>query len=355
MILTDEQKQILDDFRDLISGCMTVIQYRYNSKYPDLYNESIPATEMRILQAFENFNDKYDWQGEIAKMIDGKSYDEICLYINDILCYFKVFSDVYYPYALIDRWNGYICEYQVRLKEVTDDAEKAAYNKTITTFENQIRNAKEKAVQYEDIALTFKDKTIAGSSFKLLVWWEHRFANILDAELAKRGIDLMPIQKQAGVYVKSPICSIYTRATDIMDLVGSFELAENYIKALQTQKGNDCNNDVGNGKFDSSVLKKVYTKCNGELWIGINEDSFNNMMASGKISINVKNKNKKRVTALFYRLSFLIDDENIKPVWMANVELSLGVERLSRSYKLDEQSSKQNKEFNQFLDEIYSK
>lgn len=246
MILTDEQHQILGSFRDLISDCIDVIQCRWdnNGKYPDRYKESIPAMEIRILRALEKFNDGYgyDWQREIVKTIDGMPVNEIRLYVNDLLCYFKIFSDIYYPYALVGRWNGYVCECKMQLNSITDDAEKAACHKTITMFENQIQQAKEAAAQYEGIALTFKDKSIAGSSFRELVWWEHLFANILDAELAKRGIDLMQIQRQAGIYVKSPMRSTFTRATDIMDFAGSFELAENYIKALQPQEIEEYDN-----------------------------------------------------------------------------------------------------------------
>lgn len=253
MTLTKEQKKILSDFKNLINFCIDVIDYRYDvgvclsdERYPDGYDASISPIEIRISRDIEEFDDEYDWQSEIAQAIDNRPDNAVQRYIFDILSYFKEFSDAYYPYALIDRWNGYISEYKGLLNVITDKTEKAAYDKTISMYEKQIQQAQEAAAKYEDIALTFKDKSFVGSSFRVLVWWIHRFANILDAELAKRGIDLMQLQKECGIYVKSPMCSEYTRKTDIMYLIGSYELADYYINALHIQ--------VNENKYSKSLL-----------------------------------------------------------------------------------------------------
>lgn len=244
-MITDEQKQILDSFQNLISDCLAIIKERHNingcaKNSPDWCKESIPAIEIRISESLEAFNDEYDWQREIEKSIEGKPNEEIHRYIYDILCYFSEFSNAYYPYALVDRWNNYICDYKKKINIHTEEKQKENYNKLIDLFEKQIRQVEEAETKYEDIALTFQYKGIADECFRLLVCWERCFANILDAVLAKRGIDLMQLQKQAGIYIKSRVYSTYTRATDIMDFVGSFDLAKYYISVLHRQaSGNE--------------------------------------------------------------------------------------------------------------------
>ena len=242
MIQIEEQRQILSDAQKLISYCIEVINYRYDigvslsdKRYPDGYDTFISPIEIRISRAIEEFNGEYDWESEIAQAIGNKPNNEVQRYIFDILSYFKGFSDAYYPYVLIDRWGGYISEYKGLLNAITDETEKAACDKAISMYEKQIQQAQEAAAKYADIALTFKYSGEAEKTFQQLVWWVHRFANILDAELAKHGIDFMQLQKTAGIYVKTRVYSAFTRKTDIMDLVGSYELADHYINALQVQ------------------------------------------------------------------------------------------------------------------------
>lgn len=108
--------------------------------------------------------------------------------------------------------------------------------------------------------------------------------------------------------------------------------------------------------FNQNMIDKVYDECDGKLWQSINDEDFKKMLVSGNINIQIKNRNKKRVNTLFKRISFTITDETAKSEWEANVERSLGIERLSKiEYKLDETNSEPNKKFNRFLDSIYSK
>lgn len=108
-------------------------------------------------------------------------------------------------------------------------------------------------------------------------------------------------------------------------------------------------------EFGESILNEVYGKCNGKLWQSIKKEEFKKMLVSGNISFQIKNGNNQRVIALLNRISFTISDERKKIDWTANVEKSLGIDRLSKIYKLDDMNSNPNKEFNCFLDSIYSK
>ncbi|MDR3140795.1 MAG: hypothetical protein LBU37_03590 [Tannerellaceae bacterium] len=107
-----------------------------------------------------------------------------------------------------------------------------------------------------------------------------------------------------------------------------------------------------NISFDSTIIDKVYNECNGKLWVSIEKDAFISMLNTGILTIQIRKGNKQRVIALFNRLGMLIEN---KTQWVKTVEQSLGVGiRLNRVLKLDEINSDQNKEFNRFLDGIYS-
>lgn len=56
------------------------------------------------------------------------------------------------------------------------------------------------------------------------------FANRLDALLLTYGIDLMKLQKESGLYLKEQA------TTDVIDYIGSKELAQKYINALQQEQ-----------------------------------------------------------------------------------------------------------------------
>ena len=124
------------------------------------------------------------------------------------------------------------------------------------------------------------------------------------------------------------------------------------LVASANQSQFNCNTKA---KFDDGTLNEVYGKCNGKLWQSIKKEEFKKMLVSGNISFQIKNGNNQRVIALLNRISFTISDERKKIDWIANVENSLGIDRLSKIYKLDDMNSNPNKEFNRFLDRIYSK
>ena len=112
---------------------------------------------------------------------------------------------------------------------------------------------------------------------------------------------------------------------------------------------------VANAVLSQNMLDRVYEECNGTLWQRINKEDFKGMLVSGSIGFQIKNGNRQRVMALLNRISFTISDEKAKSAWVANVERSLDVKRLSKIYELDEMNSEPNKKFNRFLNGIYSK
>lgn len=103
-------------------------------------------------------------------------------------------------------------------------------------------------------------------------------------------------------------------------------------------------------EFSSDIIDEVYNKCNNKLWNSINKEDFEKMLSTGNIIIETKVGNKQRISALFNRLGMLITNN---AEWVKNVERSLGIDRLNKILKLDNTNSNPNKEFNDFLDEIY--
>lgn len=113
------------------------------------------------------------------------------------------------------------------------------------------------------------------------------------------------------------------------------------------------NTNIG---FDKNILDRVYDECNGKLWQSIEKEKFVSMLVSGNINLKIKSGNKQRVLTLLGRIRLAIVDGTAKSAWVANVEKSFGIERLSQlKYRLDGTNSSLNKEFNHFLDSIYSK
>lgn len=106
-------------------------------------------------------------------------------------------------------------------------------------------------------------------------------------------------------------------------------------------------------RFDKWLINYVYEECNGTQWVSINKDSFKTMLKSGCLSIKIKSGCKQRVEALLNRLSHKITNEEVKVIWMENVEKSLNIDRLSRRGKLEGDRSNANSTFNVFLDKIY--
>ena len=234
MILTDKQRQIFANVATALGDCMYVIACEHGIKNPyfpkgnkgdtNLLNKSKDRANI-ILQDFE-----YDfaWCNELEQMMDGKDETEIESFIFDILAYFKNFSDEYYPYARIEDCKKIINELEMQAEHKPQD--KKVYDDCIKKQNETIELLQVRAEKYEDITCKFCGEF--EGMFVVLLSWVRNFSDVLDAVLMKRGIDLMKLQEEAGIYIKEKEVSIDMRAIDVSLLVGSVEIAKKYIKKL---------------------------------------------------------------------------------------------------------------------------
>lgn len=212
---------------------------------------------------------------------------------------------------------------------------------------------------------------------------DHKVGNLVDSKgIYTRWIDIICLDidslmkdiTDVELFLRQSLSDDIKRYVGLIDIGGimlfpeymkSFMPDSNYVKyALFCNKladiyswipfsnGINSNSEV---MLDSNLIDKVYNECNDRLWMNIRKDEFKEMLVSGNISFQIKNKNKQRVWALLNRISFTIAGEKIKSAWVANVEKTIGVNPLSKIYSLDETNSEPNKNFNRFLNSIYSK
>lgn len=228
-------------------------QREADEKWDKYYKETLPK---EILEATEAFDD-------VTMSMDSPLMSEIEANLNDcqtdaqrekyLFSLLKPFGEsgcniarVYVPIAELNQ-----------LKEAIDECEKGkAYWQTVPENE-QLKNANDEPVgtpkeqieacdsmckryqeqidwvlyvnrQFIDLTCTNKDKE--GSVERCLRYFfgvMHRYANRLDALLLTYGIDLLRLQRESGLYLKSS-----RQISDIDWYMGSSKLAQKYIDAL---------------------------------------------------------------------------------------------------------------------------
>lgn len=244
-----------------------------------------------------------------------------------------------------------ICDEQERLDFLLKNTEE------ITDGEVKLLN------ELKDILCKFNNDIQKSLPFRKYVWEKLQELNSYDAKIIflKEVISLWEVNA-----INAEILHGDKTANGVKDehikLYSSWLTYFQRMKELEEEVSSiNAYSENNNSKIDSNavlsrnMLDEVYDECNGKLWQDINKVDFKNMLVSGNIGFQIKNRNKQRVVALLNRISFTITDEKAKSAWVANVERALKVERLSKIYELDEMNSEPNKKFNRFLNGIYSK
>ena len=234
MVLTDKQRQTFANIATALKDCMYVLECEYDIRNPYFPKENCKDSNLlseskdRANIIYQDFEYDFAWCNELEQIIDGKEATEIESFIFDILAYFKDFSDVYYPYARIEDCKKIIHELEMQIERKPQNRKDCEgyikkQNETIELL--QVR-----AEKYESI--TCNRCGVFGEMFVVLLSWVGNFSNFLDSILMKRGIDLMELQKESGIYIKAKESSIDMRAMDVSLFVGSFEIAKKYMEKI---------------------------------------------------------------------------------------------------------------------------
>lgn len=222
-------------------------QHVYDVKYPEIIKTETDAFDDTVIMYVDS-----PLMEEIEKnLLECNSQKEKDRYIFSLLKPFKEFSDIYHPKAEIDRLKAAIaeCEKDKAMWEgmPEDKPLKDRTGKSAGTPREQAKACESFIDRYKEeiercyyinrrfIELTCQPNKGSEQSKKGTVEWclsafvgvENMFANKLDALLLTYGIDLMRLQKESGIYLKS-----YRLITDVDFYIGSMELAKKYIDEL---------------------------------------------------------------------------------------------------------------------------
>lgn len=242
----------------VVDACIEVIAQKYDlgylpqegevldEKWQNYYNVVLPK---KILDGTESFDDT------VIRYLDSPLIDEIennlneCQtdtqkerYLFSLLKPFNKLCSTYDPIAKIKRLQAAIekCNQDKAFWENNSDCKDNTGHQIDT--EGQIRACIDMGIRYQDeierlnyishqfYKITGQQINTRGTvescleSFRSLVWL---FANRLDALLLTYNIDLMKLQEDCGIYLKS-----YRVITDVDYYIGSIELAQKYIEAL---------------------------------------------------------------------------------------------------------------------------
>ena len=215
-----------------------------------LYKEELPK---QIKEQTEAFDFSQITGGRISPIIAeiegelrGLPGDERERYLFSLLTPFSELASIYNPAAEINRLNASIAECRGLLamweKQPQD---KVLYNTngepTNSTPKEQGEACKRFIERYEkdierlhDINRRFCEVVSKATKrgkveYYCSVWLRAamQFAHRLDALLLTFGIDLLQLQEQSGIYLIS-----HRLITDVVDYIGSWELAQHYINAV---------------------------------------------------------------------------------------------------------------------------
>ncbi|MDR0421393.1 MAG: hypothetical protein LBH72_00070 [Proteiniphilum sp.] len=257
------QKPFLKAFQfgGVVHNCIDVIRHRYDlgylpqdkplpEKWQIFYDKTLPE---KIIKETDDFDDaviiytESPLIDEIEENIKGcKTDSEQERYIFSLLTPFKELSDIFHPIAEIGRLNNAIDE----CKNDKEMWESVPENEPLTNVAGEAAGTPKEQINACDWFIEKYTKDIErichinrrfceivcgqineqGSVEQCLgafVSIKTMFANRLDALLLTYGIDLMKLQRESGVYLKS-----HRIITDVDYYIGSRELAQRYIDAL---------------------------------------------------------------------------------------------------------------------------
>jgi hypothetical protein len=212
-------------------------------------------------------------------------------YIHSLIVPFKALSDILYP-APIECIDEDLQKFQTERLKMRSER----FREIMNTPTNNV----EKSLGYFDSM-------------------RYRFANRLDALLLQNGIDLMKLQRDCGVFLKSRRC-----ITDVDEYIGSAELAKKYISELPNDKDDNTGNTTNPPQqyqltFTKELEQKflaVYSfwheldsKTHINIFKNTTQQEFTNMVCHAVFSGMTTTNILQRVQMTVYILSKLIDDE----------------------------------------------
>lgn len=236
------------EFGGVVDLCIRYFQEKYDlGCYPKKHKELPPKWEEYyyielpeiILKETERFDDcslvyKSPLIDEIEKNLqECTTTKEQDRYLFSLLTPFKRFSDIFLPIATINRLEKDIEKYKQK-KEFWQNSEAGDKAKQIEACDWFIER-REKEIErtyyierrFMEIINEKNEKNTVECCFGMFFSIAMRFADRLDALLLTYGIDLMRLQKESGIYLKT-----HRNVVDVDTYIGSIELAQKYIDEL---------------------------------------------------------------------------------------------------------------------------
>lgn len=249
-------------FGGTVNKCIDVLKQKYDlgykqhgkeekqqplsDKWEHFYKEVIPEQIKQETEAFDNsviiYTESPLMEEIESNLLEYKTPIEKERYLLSLLASFKNFSDIYHPIAVIDKYKRDIEIYQKEIQNWNQCNEVTDCNGNNVDIKSQIDACKwyieESKYQIERtyyvnkcfIEYTCQEPKEAGSPencLSIFVGIASMFANRLDALLLQNNIDLMRLQQESGIYLKS-----HRIITDVDFYIGSMELAQKYIDEL---------------------------------------------------------------------------------------------------------------------------
>lgn len=165
--------------------------------------------------------------------------------INKLLMPFKALADRYNPVAQILQREQAIKEDEGNVAKYEQGAQNELLKKQIRACKERIEKARQQIERYKYISSQYRVLTgrvddgakwmqegTVENYLSTLSSWAANFIDRLDALLLTRGIDLLRLERESGVWMKE--CR---EVFDIDYYIGSQELAQKYIDALPKEQG----------------------------------------------------------------------------------------------------------------------
>lgn len=221
------EQAFTEQARRLFSVCETYIDGTYSLDEKGSLLEQIAKTynglEVDFGKMFEEVT------ANLEEPMSERQRERYCF---SLLTPFEAYSNTLYPRVLIGKSQESLNKLQG-----LDGADKLA-----SIFENQIKNANERANKY--FGLGFGADALETDDEAKIIFFElaqiiKGYANMIDAAFVMHGLDLKQLQERCGVWIKryhGDEAERNMRAMQIKGYIGSLTLAEEYISRLEPQK-----------------------------------------------------------------------------------------------------------------------
>jgi len=249
-----------------------LIEKKENGNSPDRIkiNEIIEKQAKKNVEAFDEtilVNPNSSLLSEIEdNLLECKTNNDKERYLYSIIVEFKELSALLYPELYFKKYNEKMLKESQKNKLIWEQSQMIEAKEQLEAIARNVQDEQNKMDRLSSISEKFwqiatqpkDDEIFIENTFGRFFGLMMMFANHLDALCLKYGIDLLKLQNDCGVWLKS-----MRSITDVDYYIGSMELAKKYISELPKRESQNQSKPLLNNfirQFKAGCLKTIFEK-----------------------------------------------------------------------------------------------